>query len=144
MAIQDVPRRLVQEHSAMRERWGQAPRWCCNPSRTQYWWEYEIGLEGSTLPIRIAYPPDYPASPPEIIINAALPAGTPHLINLVRTSLPGARMCWYFPGENRRDRNIWNPASDTAALAIGAAHRWFLAFLMWLSTGQWPVPDAVG
>lgn len=127
----------------MRERWGDAPRWCCDPARTVYWWEYELHLENNVFPLRIAYPEDFPASPPELILTVALPAGTPHIWFECRTSLKGPRLCWFYPGETGRSRNVWNPSTDTAAMAIGAAYRWCLAFLVWQSSGQWPVPDAI-
>ena len=136
MSILSDIRRLVLEHRKMRERWGQTAKWCCDPSRTTYWWEVPIRVEGNTFQVRILYPENYPACPPEIIIDSPLPAGTPHL-------LTGRRMCWFFPGETQRNQNKWSPAEDTAALAVGVAYRWFLAFLVWNTTGQWPVPDAV-
>jgi hypothetical protein len=135
-------RRLVLEHAAMRERWGDRPRWCCDPTRTWFWWEYTIEQEGNRLPVKVAYPREYPAQPPEIIIDAELPPGTPHTLYGGSTPLPGLRMCWIYPMESRRRRNTWNPATDTAAMAVGAAHRWCLAFLIWLTTREWPVPDA--
>jgi ubiquitin-protein ligase len=142
MSIVSDKNRLVLEHRAMRERWGEAARWCCNSGRTVYWWEYTVRVEGNEFPIRVAYPDDYPASPPEIIFDVELPGNTPHVLRSGRVALPGVRMCWFYPGESKRSRNVWNPATDTAAMAIGVAHRWCLAFVVWLSTGNWPVPDA--
>ena len=55
----------------------------------------------------------------------------------------GNRMCWYYPGENKRNRNMWCPSKDTASMCVGVAQRWFYAFLVWLSIGKWPVPDAL-
>lgn len=99
-------------------------------------------VEGNRLPIRVVYTDDYPASPPEIVLNCSLPNGTPHIWPTAWTAIRGPRMCWYYPSESKRTRNVWNPAMDTAAVAIAAAHRWALAFVVWLSTGYWPVPDA--
>lgn len=142
MSILSDKRRLVLEHAAMRERWGDGPRWCCDAARTTYWWDYDLKIEENVFPVRIAYPDDYPASPPEIILRCAMPSNTPHLWPNTRTRLPGTRLCWFYPSESSRTRNVWNPATDTAAMAIGAAYRWCLAFLVWLSTNRWPVPDA--
>jgi hypothetical protein len=130
-------KRLVLEHSTMMERWSSLqPKLCRNASGSQLWWELEINGEGGNrLPVRIEYPPCYPASPPNIVIRASLPAGTPHL-------LTGNRMCWHYPGENKRNRNVWCPNKDTAAMCVGVALRWFCAFLVYLSIGEWPVPDA--
>ncbi len=137
MSILNDKKRFVLEHAAMRERWGDRPRLRSDSSRTRVWWEYELRLEGNLLLIKIEYPSDYPASPPDVVIETSLPSGTPHV-------LPGNRMCWYYPGETARNRNIWSPSKDTAAVAVGAAYRWFLAFLAWRTLGEWPVPDAVG
>jgi len=134
MGITSDNKRLVLEHKVMQERWGNRPRWCCNKKRTKFWWEYDVRLEGRALPIKIEYPSDYPASPPTIVPLVKLPSGTEHMI--------GNRLCWYYPGERKRTKNKWSPAKDTAALAIGVAHRWFLAFLVWEATGEWPVKDA--
>lgn len=143
MSIATDKHRLMLEHRAMRERWGDAARWCCNANRTTYWWEYTARVEGNEFPIRVAYPDDYPVSPPDVILSAKLPDGTPHVIWTQNVPLPGPRMCWYYPNESKRRRNVWNPGTDTAAMAIGVAHRWCLAFLVWLSTGHWPVPDVI-
>lgn len=131
-------KRLVLEYHAMLERWSALqPQLCRDRSGTSLWWELELKAEGNNrLPIRIHYPSDYPASPPSIVIRAAMPAGTPHL-------LTGNQMCWYYPGENKRNKNTWSPSRDTAAVCVGVAQRWFYAFLVWISVGQWPVPDAL-
>jgi hypothetical protein len=143
MGILNDRGRLVLEARAMRERWGDAATLCRNPENTLLWWEHVVQVEGNEIPIRVVYPDDYPASPPEIVFGCNLPRGTPHVWPKPRTIMPGYRMCWYYPGEQKRTRNVWNPATDTAAVAVAAAYRWCLAFVVWLSTEQWPVPDAV-
>jgi hypothetical protein len=143
MSIVSDKKRLVLEHYAMRQRWGEVPRWCCSVDKSVFWWAYDLRLEGNVFPIRVAYPPDYPASPPELILRMELPGNTPHLWPQRRTNLPGARLCWYHPTSVTRSRNTWNPAEDTAAMAIGVAYRWCLAFTVWMTTSQWPVPDAL-
>lgn len=131
-------KRLVLEVYAMKERWSALqPQLCRNAAGDRLWWEVELQAEGENrLPIRIEYPPDYPASPPDILIQASMPKGTPHLLS-------GNKMCWYYPRESKRRRNVWCPSKDTAAMCVGVAQRWFLAFLVWLTTGNWPVPDAL-
>jgi hypothetical protein len=141
MSIISDKKRLVLEHYAMRQRWGDGPRWCCNADKTVFWWEYDLRLEGNVFRLRVVYPPDYPASPPELILTSPLPNNTPHLWPQKRTVLPGPRLCWFHPSGGR-SRNVWNPAADTAAMAIGVAYRWCLAFTVWMTTAQWPVPDA--
>jgi len=131
-------KRLVLEYNAMMERWSALqPKLCRDGSGRKIWWELDVRAEGGNrLPIKIEYPPDYPSSPPAIIIGKHMPMSTPHM-------LPHRRMCWYYPGESKRNRNIWSPSKDTASMCVGVAQRWFYAFLVWLSTGKWPVPDAV-
>lgn len=131
-------KRLVLEYRAMMERWAALqPRLRAAPDGTNLRWELELRAEGGNrLPITIEYPADYPSSPPIIRVLCRLPSRTPHL-------LLGNKMCWYYPGENSRNRNIWDPGKDTAAMCVGVAMRWFYAFLVWLTTGDWPVPDAV-
>ena len=121
----------------MMERWwALKPHLYRNKVGDRLWWELELQAEsGNRLPIRIEYPPDYPASPPGIIIRATMPSDTPHLLS-------GNRMCWYDPWESRRNRNIWSPSEDTAAMCVAVAQRWFYAFLVWLTTRNWPVRDA--
>lgn len=127
--------RLVLEYSAMKERWGDRAVWCCNSARTKFWWDYTITGCGNEMPIRILYPESYPSKPPTIRVMCDLPPSTPHL-------LPHNTMCWIYPGERRRTNNKWDPARDTAAVAVGAAHRWYMAFMVWITTGRWPVKDA--
>ena len=131
-------KRLVLEYRAMMERWtGLKPQLCRDSTGAKLWWELDLRAEGGNqLPISIEYPADYPASPPGIRIRAQMPPGTPHMLG-------NSWMCWFYPKENKRNRNIWSPSHDTAAMCVGVAQRWFYAFLVWLSTGVWPVPDAV-
>lgn len=131
--LRDDNRRLVQEVRAVKERWGDRAVLRDDGSRT--WWEVDLVAEGNRLPVRVEYPDNYPASPPKVLPLAALPANTPHRI--------GENLCWYYQG-SRRSRNRWDPGRDSAAVVIGAAHRWFLAFLVWMTTGAWPVADAIG
>lgn len=131
--LNNLPR-LVLEHDRMKERWGEAPR--LRISQTGCWWEVPIRLEGNRFDVKIIYTKNYPASPPQIVVVTPMPENTPHL-------LPGQVVCWLYPGETRNHQNRWSPAEDTAVLAVGVAYRWFLAFLIWSTTGQWPVPDAL-
>ena len=139
-------KRLVLEYNAMRERWGERPKLCRSRDGRKLWWEFDARLEGNTLPIKIAYPSDYPATPPQIITTGSLPADTPHIMP-GPSILRGKKLCWYYPAD-KRNRNQWSPSRDTAAMCISVAQRWFLAFLVWYSTPNrkfedWPVPDAV-
>jgi len=135
MSLLDEKKRLVLEFNAMRERWGTTPRLCSDKKRKRLWWEVPVKVENNVFQIKIIYPQDYPASPPDIFIITRLPEDTPHLYE-------GQEMCWMYPDETKHNRNRWSPAHDTAALAVGVAHRWFLAFLIYDATKQWPVPNA--
>ena len=143
-------KRLVLEYNAMRERWGERPRLCKNASGKRLWWEFDIHLEGNTLPIKIVYPDNYPSAPPQIITSAPLPGDTPHVLPgnwpIPQLLAGGTRLCWNDPRDTR-SINKWAPSRDTAALCISIAQQWFLAFLVWYSTpnrtfGDWPVPDS--
>lgn len=129
MRLCDDSRRLVLEEQAMRRHWGAAPR--LRDDGRRMWWEMVITEFGNELPIRIVYPSGYPSCPPEIEAVEHLPSGTPHV-------LPGRHLCWRSHGSDRRAEDIWNPALDTAALTVGVAKRWFLAFLTWRDSGKWP------
>lgn len=133
MGLLNDPKRLVLEEMAMRERWGNEPT-LCQGSDQRLLWDCTLKIEANEFRVWIIYPRDYPASPPEIIPVTDLPANTPH-------RLDGGRLCWYRPGA-ARGNNVWDPAHDSAALAVGVAYRWFLAFLVWMTTREWPVPDA--
>ena len=136
MKLANDKRRLVLENAAMRERWGDGPQLCRDAAGTKLWWEHTINVEGNRLPIRIEYPSSYPSAPPDIVIATALPKKPgQHMLS-------GNRMCWIYPNETRRNKNKWNPSRDTAAMCVSASIQWFLAYLVWQTTGDWPVPDA--
>jgi hypothetical protein len=48
--------------------------------------------------------------------------------------LVGHELCWI----DRSAQSDWNPARDTAATCINAAHRWFACLLVYLTLGEWP------
>ena len=132
MCIARDKRRLVLEYAAMRERWGDTARLCANHNATELWWEYVLQHGGGNrMPIRVVYPEGYPSMPPVLKVMCDMPCGTPHL-------MAGNEICWLPHGGTNRARNRWDPACDTAAVALGAAHRWYLAFLVWVTTGSWP------
>ncbi|MDA1052989.1 MAG: hypothetical protein O3C40_21255 [Planctomycetota bacterium] len=104
-----------------------SPRWCG-----------AIPVEGTAYPVTCSYPLAYPAVPPTLATAIDLPAGCPHVLG---PSEAGHVMCWITPratGERRR----WDPLRHTAATALGAAQRWFLALLVFRVKGVWPVDDA--
>ena len=131
-------KRLVLEYRAMMERWPALhPVFCRSKAGDRLWWEVTLQAEnGNTLPLKIVFPEDYPASPPDIVICEQMPPNTPHV-------LPGNRMCWRYPDEQKRSRNMWSPSRDTAAMCVSVAQKWFYAFLVWISIREWPVPDAL-
>jgi hypothetical protein len=118
--------RLFLECKAVRERWGGAAKLRISGERV--WWEYTVCESGRSWPIRVEYTSGYPNRPPEIHSVKELPAACPH-----RRS--PTEICWI---EKYSDNSDWSPARDTAAVAIGAAHRWFVCFLVWLTLNRWP------
>jgi hypothetical protein len=79
----------------------------------------------------------YPARPPEIAViePAVLPPGTPHLLG-------GNRPCLFYHG-GAYTAERWNPAKHTLVFAVLATWRWCLCLDLWVTTGRWPIPDAV-
>ena len=145
-------KRLILEYNAMRERWGERPVLNKSSDGKKLWWEFEVKQEGNMFPLKIVYPDNYPIEAPQIITDASLPEGTPHILPdkeeiFGKQLLPGKRLCWIYPGD-KRSNNKWCPSRDTAAMCVTVAMQWFVAFLVWYSTpnrtfDDWPVPDAL-
>lgn len=57
---------------------------------------------------------------------------------------PNNIMCWIHHGGETRSRGMWD-TNHTAALCVGVAHRWLIAFVIWYSDQSkgWPVKDAL-
>lgn len=117
--------RLVAEVRAMQERFGD--RAVLRRRGDTLYWEYTVHESGRSFPIEIRYPATYPINPPEICSLKPLPP-SPHQLG---RNLP----CWIDAYSGHSD---WNPARDTAAICINAAHRWFACLLVYLTTGKWP------
>ncbi len=118
-------KRLVAEVRAMEERYGGQASLRLEGNRL--FWEYTVVESGRHFPIQVRYPRHYPLEPPRIFSLLPLPS-SPH-------QLPGNELCW----TNRSGPCEWNPARDTAATSILAAHRWFACLLVYLTLGSWPV-----
>ena len=129
----DNDARLVMETRAVHERHGDGPRLTTEDGVLE--WRYDLPVHGSIFPIRIIYPRDYPNEPPTIKALGKFPTGMPHL-------LTGNVLCWIWPGEKKRKRNMWQPSTDTAAEAFMTAYQWLLTFMVWDVTGEWAFPDA--
>ncbi len=126
--------RLVLEHMAMRDRWGDKPKLCSNSKKSTIWWEYTVCLEKCKFPIKIIYPDLYPSDSPEIKCMMRLPSKTPHRYDY-------NILCWHRSVSSNYN-NSWEPSRDTAALCIGVAYKWFMAYLVWRTTDEWPVEHA--
>lgn len=117
-------RRLVAEVRAMEEKFGE--RATLHYERSILFWEYTVKESGRRFPVEVRYPRRYPLEPPRIISRLPLPP-SPH-------QLVGHELCWI----DRSAQSDWNPARDTAATCITAAHRWFACLLVYLTLGEWP------
>ncbi|MCG3148169.1 MAG: hypothetical protein PCFJNLEI_01612 [Verrucomicrobiae bacterium] len=116
--------RLVAEVRAMEQKFSDRAvlkRW-----GDQLGWEYTVVESDREFPIHIIYPGNYPASAPRIVSVKSLPS-SPH-------QLGANELCW----TNHWVGSEWQPARDTAAVCIPAAHRWFACLLVYLSKGTWP------
>jgi hypothetical protein len=121
----DDKKRLVAEVRAMEEKFGERAVLRCD--RGQLCWEYTVNESGRQFPIEVRYPRHYPAQPPRVYSVLPLPHSPHQLIN--------NELCWIDQYSFRGD---WNPARDTAAVCIHAAHRWFACLLVYLTLGKWP------
>ncbi len=117
-------RRLVAEVRAMEERYG--GRAALRLEGNNLYWEYVVVESGRHFPIQVRYPRRYPLEPPRIVSLLPLPC-SPH-------QMQDNELCW----TNRLGKCEWNPARDTAAVCITAAHRWFACLLVYLTLGKWP------
>ena len=117
-------KRLVAEVRAMEERYG--GRATLHLEGNLLYWKYTVVESGRRFPIQVRYPRRYPFEPPQIFSVLPLP-GSPH-------QMPGNELCW----TNRLGSSEWNPARDTAATCIHAAHRWFACLLVYLTLHKWP------
>ena len=117
-------KRLVAEVRAVEERYGGRATLKLEGSRL--FWEYTVVESGRRFPIEVRYPRRYPLEPPRIFSMLPLPC-SPH-------QMQGNELCW----TNRFAQVEWNPARDTAATCITAAHRWFACLLVYLTFGKWP------
>jgi hypothetical protein len=116
-------KRLVAEVRAIEERYGD--RAVLRHQRNQLFWEYTVVESGRRFPIEVRYPRRYPLEPPRIVSLLPLPSSPHQLVN--------NELCWI-----NRAAGDWNPARDTAATCIHAAHRWFACLLVYLTLGKWP------
>jgi len=101
-------------------------------------WRGMIPVEGSECPVTCSYPLAYPAVPPVLMTSLDLPPDCPHILG---SNHAGHILCWISPRATGKRRR-WDPLRHTAATALGAAQRWFLALLVYRAKGVWPVDDA--
>jgi ubiquitin-protein ligase len=118
-------KRLVAEVRAMQEKFGE--RAVLRHDKGQLFWEYTVEESGRSFPIEVRYPRHYPAKPPRVYSVRPLPHSPHQLVN--------NELCWIDQYSLRGD---WNPARDTAAISVHAAHRWFACLLVYLTLGRWP------
>jgi hypothetical protein len=111
--------------------------------------EYRIALsrKGSTLigecilqptinryRVRFTLGEGYPAAPPAItILEPQPPSGCPHFL--------GGNTPCLFRGTGSGP-NSWDPSRHTAVFAVLCTWRWLLCLDLWITTGNWGLPDA--
>ena len=118
-------KRLVAEVRAMQEKFGDLA--VLRHDKGQLYWQYTVQESGRQFPIEVRYPRQYPIKPPRVYSLLPLPHSPHQLVN--------NELCWI---DQYSFRGEWNPARDTAAICIHAAHRWFACLLVYLSLGKWP------
>ncbi len=96
--------------------------------------EYRLKPMHNVYELETRLPSTYPATPPETRVVTSLKA-CPHL-------LEGQTLCLWKQG-SRRQTSRWDPAQFTSVFAVQAAWRWLACYEVWLSTDEWPLPDAV-
>jgi hypothetical protein len=121
----DDKKRLVAEVRAMQEKFGELA--VLRYDKGQLYWQYTVRESGRHFPIEVRYPRQYPAKPPRVYSLLPLPHSPHQLVN--------NELCWI---DQYSFRGEWNPARDTAAICVHAAHRWFACLLVYLSVGKWP------
>lgn len=119
-------RRLALEEGIMQKLFGERFKLARQPDG-RLSWKGTIAYENQTLEIAVIYPDNYPSRPPEILALQPLKP-SPH-------QLLGNLMCWI---DTYSSRCPWDPGRDTAAMAVGAARRWFMCYLIYLVTKRWP------
>jgi hypothetical protein len=133
----ELARRVVWEAEALHTKYPDRFRLRLDPQGRPAWHGC-VPVEGRDAPLILTYPEAYPARPPLLETTADLPANCPHLLG---RSGERATLCWLAP-QARLPHRRWQPQRHTAATALRAGQRWFLAFLVWRALGSWPVADA--
>ena len=122
-------KRLYFEHASMMEHWQGKMHLLADPQTGEPMWVGHVVVYNRALPITAVYPEEYPCCPPRVYAGVPIPPGTPHM-------LPNNEICWHEHAVS--GPNKWDPAHDTAAMAIGAVQHWWAACLIYVTTGKWP------
>ncbi|HTU18879.1 MAG TPA: hypothetical protein VMG10_12540 [Gemmataceae bacterium] len=118
----ELARRIVWEAEAVRAKFPGLFRLVIDV-RDQLAWVGSVPVEGRPFPIRVTYPPAYPAIPPKLQTTAPLPPGCPHLLERAEGR---STLCW-IASSAQGPRRRWDPQRHTAATALRSALRWGLA-----------------
>lgn len=54
---------------------------------------------------------------------------------------PGQVLCMWRQ-TSKRNTHKWDPSRFTAIFAVQATWRWLACYELWMSSGEWPIPDA--
>lgn len=98
------------------------------------YWTGDVEINMRDVPqrvhkIKILYPNDYPARPPEAYVLE------PEIVSQKHQFTDG-QLCLFNPKDGKTYG--WNPARSTAATVIGWAVEWLYAYYTWQATGDWP------
>lgn len=75
----------------------------------------------------------YPVDAPITRIVSEL-APSPH-------QFPGRVLCMWRQ-TSKRNTHKWDPSRFTSIFAVQATWRWLACYELWMTTGQWPIPEA--
>jgi GT2 family glycosyltransferase len=94
---------------------------------------YKLKPVHNIYQIETRLPSSYPLIPPETRVITQL-RHCPHL-------LEGQLLCLWRQG-SMRETSRWDPSKYTSVFAVQATWRWLACYEVWVSCGEWPLPEA--
>ncbi|MFC1960760.1 hypothetical protein ACFLYO_08620 [Chloroflexota bacterium] len=129
----DVSKRLRVEVEAMRSTFGDSFRLIV-PRKGALHWVGEVDINMTGVPkrthlVKIIYPPDYPARPPEAYVLKPYIYSQKH-------QFEDGQLCLFNPKDGTTYG--WNPSRSTVVTVAGWAIQWLYAYYTWKQIGVWP------